>query len=177
MRVAGKQKAIPKSKMGFWISKLWESSIGNFFHHKVRFDGLSGRFPIVDELTFNNNRLERFYRIEVGSYFYPWSLIYAHRLSHCLQLKSVNNGDCYSSHYDDELKQKPGIIGYEIKKRFHGWLLTARVIISFALALFFSGWFLIFSGRYGGSPRVLLCLLSFLLAFVFTAHAISRLLE
>jgi hypothetical protein len=35
---------------------------------------------------------------------------------------------------------------------------------------------LIFSGRYGGSPRVLLCLLSLLLAFVFTAHAISRLL-
>lgn len=87
---------------------------------------------------------------------------------HGAKLESVDCKDKYSNSNCRDLNSEPWVILYEFYKA-HRFLLA---LVSFAGVLWFSGQFLIYSGRYG-CFHFGKCLTSLLFAFVFAAHTIA----
>lgn len=86
---------------------------------------------------------------------------------HGAQLEGINDENAEAYHYSANFNPKFNIFFPKLYKA-HRFLLF---IFSLFGSFWFSGYFLIYSGRYG-SFHLGKCLLSLLLAFIFTAHAV-----
>lgn len=96
---------------------------------------------------------------------------------HDSKLEEVNYGDSGPKEYSTDFKKEFRIISQKSDKCAHKWLLAISVIVSCVLALFCSGCFLIYCGRYGGGISLWRAFLFLALTVVFVAHAIITLLK